>query len=170
MGDEVRHTQRGNNNAYCQDNEISWFDWTRVSKYADVHRFMTLLAERRLLRGVEHEHQRMSLNQLLRQAKITWHGVKLGQPDWSSSSRSVACTVEMRREKMLLHLILNPFWEPLGFELPQPGNEDGNTWRRWIDTTLDSPEDIVSWQKAPSIPGLSYRVGPRSVVVLFSGL
>jgi glycogen operon protein len=169
MGDEVRHTQGGNNNAYCQDNEISWFDWTRVKKHADVHRFVTLLAERRLLRGVEHEQQRMSLNQLLRQAKISWHGVKLGQPDWGASSRSVACSLEIRREKLLLHLILNAFWEPLDFELPQPGNVDGGTWRRWIDTTLDSPDDIVPWQTAPPVPSPRYQAGPRSVVVLFSG-
>ena len=42
MGDEVRHTQRGNNNAYCHDNEISWFDWTLVDKHADCHRFVSL--------------------------------------------------------------------------------------------------------------------------------
>ena len=84
MGDEVRRTQRGNNNAYCQDNEISWFDWTLVAKHADVHRFVTLLTARRLLRDIEHERQRMSLNQMVRQAKSTWHGVKLHQPDWSA--------------------------------------------------------------------------------------
>jgi len=65
MGDEVRHTQGGNNNAYCQDNEISWFDWSLVSKHADVHRFVRLLIERRLLRDVEHERQRLSLNDLI---------------------------------------------------------------------------------------------------------
>lgn len=43
MGDEVRRTQSGNNNAYCQDSEISWFDWTLLTKHADVHRFVTLL-------------------------------------------------------------------------------------------------------------------------------
>ena len=58
MGDEVRRTQSGNNNAYCQDNEISWFDWTLVEKHADVHRFVTLLNARRRLRDVEHERQR----------------------------------------------------------------------------------------------------------------
>jgi isoamylase len=168
MGDEVRHTQRGNNNAYCQDSEISWFDWTRVTKHADVHRFVTLLTARRLLRNVEHERQRVSLNKLLRQAKIIWHGVKLNQPDWGSSSHSVACSLEMRKEELLLHLILNAYWEPLDFELPQPGKGDGNPWRRWIDTTLDSPQDIVPWQTAPSVPGFSYRAGPRSVVVLFT--
>ena len=65
MGDEVRRTQRGNNNAYCQDNEISWFDWALVDKHADVHRFVRLLIERRLLRDVEHERQRVSLSTML---------------------------------------------------------------------------------------------------------
>ena len=46
MGDEVRRTQRGNNNAYCQDNEISWFDWTLLMKHPDVHRFVSLLNAR----------------------------------------------------------------------------------------------------------------------------
>ena len=85
MGDEARRTQSGNNNAYCQDNEISWFDWTLVEKHADVHRFVTLLNARRLLRDVEHERRRVTLNQLIRQASKTWHGVKaraagLGRP------------------------------------------------------------------------------------------
>ncbi len=57
----VGEKTRGNNNAYCQDNEISWFDWTRVDKHVDVHRFLRLLIERRALRDVEHERQRMSL-------------------------------------------------------------------------------------------------------------
>ena len=65
MGDEVRRTQRGNNNAYCQDNEISWFDWSLLEKHADVHRFVSLLTARRLLRDVEHERQRVSLTTLL---------------------------------------------------------------------------------------------------------
>ena len=82
MGDEMRRTQSGNNNAYCQDNEISWLDWTLLSKHADVHRFVRLLIARRLLRGIEHERRRISLNQFLRDAKHAWHGVKLNQPDW----------------------------------------------------------------------------------------
>ena len=84
MGDEVRRTQQGNNNAYCQDDEISWFDWTLVEKHADVHRFVRLLNARRLLRSVETDQPRLSLNQLLRKANRTWHGVRLGQPDWST--------------------------------------------------------------------------------------
>ncbi len=65
MGDEVRRTQGGNNNAYCHDDESTWFDWSLVEKHADVHRFVTLLAKRRLLRDTEHEQRRVSLTQLI---------------------------------------------------------------------------------------------------------
>src|SRR5205823_12815930 len=62
MGDEVRRTQGGNNNAYCQDNETSWFDWTRLETQADVHRFVRLLCARRILRDTDVERRRLSLN------------------------------------------------------------------------------------------------------------
>ena len=99
MGDEVRRTQQGNNNAYCQDNEISWFDWTLVAKHADVHRFVTLLNARRLLRDAGPEQRRLSLNQLLLRASKAWHGVKLGQPDWSNSSHSLALSAEATKRE-----------------------------------------------------------------------
>ena len=168
MGDEVRRTQQGNNNAYCLDDESNWFDWTLVAKHADVHRFVTLLNARRLMRDVEHERQRMSLNQMIRQANRAWHGVKLHEPDWSPQSHSIVFTIEIRKEGFLVHFILNAYWEPLEFELPPMNNEAGNTWRRWIDTALDSPHDIVPWKTASSISGLSYRAEARSVVVLFA--
>jgi isoamylase len=170
MGDEVRHTQRGNNNAYCQDNETSWFDWTLPAKHTDLHRFVRLLIERRLLRDVEHERRRVSLNQLIREANKEWHGVRLNQPDWGAWSRSVALTVEVRKEKLRFHLILNAYWEALDFELP-PGNDGkGHSWGRWIDTALGPPHDIVPWQEVVPILGQSYRSGPRSVVVLLADL
>jgi glycogen operon protein len=165
MGDEVRHTQGGNNNAYCQDNEISWFDWTRVEKHAEVHRFLKLLIERRLLRSDEHERQRISLTTLLQQADKAWHGIRLCQPDWGDDSHSVALEAELRQEQLRFHLILNAYWEPLDFELPRV--EDGVCWRRWIDTALDSPEDIVPWPTAAAVSQNSYRAASRSVVVLF---
>jgi len=168
MGDEVRRTQRGNNNAYCQDNETSWFDWTLVSKHADVHRFVKLLIQRRLMRDVQPEYQRESLNQLLRESNKAWHGAKLNQPDWSNWSHSVAFSLELKKEKQLLHLILNAFWEPLEFELPLVSDHSGAGWRRWIDTYLHSPHDIVDWQNAPPFAGRTYLVGPRSIVVLYA--
>ena len=158
MGDEVRHTQGGNNNAYCQDNEISWFDWSLVEKHADVHRFVSLLIARRLLRDVEHERQRVSLTTMLDKANKAWHGVKLDQPDWGDSSHSVALGAELQKEGLQFHLILNAYWEPLDFELPKL--ENNSPWRRWIDTALDSPNDIVPWETAPPVAGNSIASRP----------
>jgi glycogen operon protein len=165
MGDEVRRTQQGNNNAYCHDNELNWFDWSLIDNHADVLRFVKLLNERRLLRDVEHEYQRISLPQLILHAKRSWHGVKLGQPDWSATSHSVALQVEMKWENRLAYLILNAYWEPLEFELPLL---NGSQWHRWIDTGLDSPMDIMPWQQASPISTAIYRALPRSVVALFA--
>jgi isoamylase len=167
MGDEARRTQHGNNNAYCQDNETSWFDWTLIAKHADVHRFVTLLSRRRLLGGVELPRQHVSLGQLLREAHRAWHGVNLGQPDWGDSSHSLAFSAEIRREQLLVYVILNAYSEPLDFQLP-PTNETRNAWHRWIDTALDSPDDIVQWQTARPVSGRTYRAGAHSVVLLFA--
>jgi isoamylase len=170
MGDEVRRTQRGNNNAYCQDNDLSWFDWSLVTKHADVHRFVTLLNARRLLRDARHERERLSLTQLIQQANKAWHGVRLDQPDWSDSSHSIVFGVELKQDGVLVHFILNAYWEPLDFELPAAGDGDGHPWLRWIDTSLDSPHDITPWDAAPPVPGRAYRAEARSVVVLFAAL
>jgi isoamylase len=169
MGDEVRRTQHGNNNAYCQDNEANWFDWDLLTKHADVHRFVKLLIARRLLRDAGPERMRMSLSQLIGEGIKGWHGVKLNQPDWSDYSHSVACSAELQREGLLVYFIFNGHWESLDFELPPPSRGDKPSWRRWIDTSLKSPEDIVEWQNAPAIPDGSYRAGPRSVIVLLEG-
>jgi glycogen operon protein len=168
MGDEARRTQRGNNNAYCLDDETSWFDWGLLARHADVHRFVTLLNARRVLRDVENERRRVSLSELLRRARNAWHGVKLDQPDWGDHSRSLAHAAELQEEGLAVYLILNAYWEPLAFELPAVGKGGAGSWRRWIDTSLEAPQDIVPWQEAPSLSGHVYRAGARSVVVLFA--
>jgi len=166
MGDEVFRTQRGNNNAYCQDNEISWFDWSLLDRHAALHRFTRLLIARRLLRNVELEQRRVSLNRLLREAKKSWHGVRLDQPDWSPCSHSLAFGAELA-EGLRFHMIWNAYWESLEFEIPRL--DGGGEWRRWIDTALDSPEDIVEWRQAQPVPAHPYRAGARSVVVMIAG-
>jgi glycogen operon protein len=168
MGDEVRRTQRGNNNAYCQDDETSWFDWTLLEKHADIHRFTQLLIARRALRDDTVEQERVSLTDLLRQATIAWHGVKLEQPDWQPHSHSLAFGADLRRAGLKLHLIMNAYSAPLDFELP--ALDDTKTWRRWIDTSNDAPNDIVPWQDAPDCAGSIYHAAPRSVVVLWARL
>ena len=168
MGDEARRTQRGNNNAYCQDNETSWFDWNLVSQHAGIHRFVKLLAARRALRKMDSERQRRSLNQLLRCATKAWHGVKLHQPDWSRQSHSLALSMEAPEEDLSFYIIFNAYWEPLDFELPAERHEADHPWRRWIDTSLESPHDIQDWPIAPVVTGRTYRAAPRSVVVLIA--
>ena len=167
MGDEVRRTQQGNNNAYCQDNEISWFDWSLIAEHRDVHRFVRLLCAQRLFEDTEPERQRLSLTQVLRSAKRAWHGVKLGQPDWAVWSHSLAFSAETQHDQLLVHVILNAYWEPLDFELAPLSGSDP-LWRRWVDTSLESPDDIVEWDAAPPVPGHAYRAGPRSVAALFA--
>ena len=168
MGDEVRRSQRGNNNAYCQDNDTSWLDWSLLSQHADVLRFVQLLIELRVMRDVEHERRRVSLCQVPREVKRTWHGVKLNQPDWSPGSHSLAVGLDLKNERLLMHIILNAYWGALDFELPILRN-GAEHWRRWIDTALEPPHEICEWNKALPVPGGTYRAGARSVVVLIAG-
>ena len=147
MGDEVRRTQGGNNNAYCQDNETSWFDWTLLKKHADVHRFLKLLIARRLLRGTEHERQRLSLNRLIQEANKAWHGVKLNQPDWSDHSRSVAFAAETSRRR---HRVLHHPERVLGAaRLRTAGRRRGSRTRGGGGSTPPTrrPNDIVPWRR-----------------------
>jgi glycogen operon protein len=168
MGDEARRSQSGNNNAYCQDNETSWFDWNLVRQQTGLYRFVELLAARRALRKMDSERQRRSLNQLLRGANKAWHGVKLHQPDWSEQSHSLAFSAQLPEENLSFHLIFNAYWEPLEFELPAGMHAAGHPWRRWIDTSLESPNDIQDWPTASVVTERTYRVGARSLVVLIA--
>ena len=139
----------------------------RRTKGSSVSVRRDLRAAGRSLRAMEHERQRISLNRMIAAARKAWHGVKLNQPDWSEHSYSVAFCGELREEELYFHLILNAYREPLDFELPK--SEDADKWRRWIDTALDSPEDIVPWQTAPVVAGDIYRAQGSSVVMLFKG-
>jgi len=170
MGDEMRRTQRGNNNAYCQDNETSWLDWTLLEKHAGVHRFVSMLDARRVHRDARHELGRVPLNELIRKSDLTWHGTRLQEPDWGDASHSVALSLRLQESPVLVHLIVNAYWEPLQFELPSAADGCVNPWRRRIDTFLESPDDIVEMDQSPVVSGGSYRAEPRSVVVLFTEL
>jgi glycogen operon protein len=168
MGDEVRRTQRGNNNAYCQDNEISWFDWTLLERHRDLHRFVKTLVRQRVIVANEPEVQAVSLNDLLRDAEIQPHGVRLNQPDLSPESHSVAFTVRGPGGAALFHVMFNAYWEPLTFDLPRLIPSVHESWRRWIDTYRDAPGDVADGFGAPSVEGPRYTVQARSLVVLFA--
>jgi glycogen operon protein len=170
MGDEVRRTQLGNNNAYCQDNEISWFDWTLLERHRDVHRFVKSLIAFRMRRDVVVNRVQLTLNELLCRARIEWHGVGLGRPDWSEHSHSLAFTITSLDGRMRLHGMLNAYWEPLRFELARLGDDSQGAWRRWLDTSLKSPEDILPWEEAPPVVEATYLVQPRSMALLVTPL
>jgi glycogen operon protein len=166
MGDEVRRTQRGNNNAYCHDDETSWFDWALLERHGDVHRFVKrLIADRLHLADQLRWHDCQTLADFLREAHIQFHGVELDKPDWGPQSHSFAFTAREPSGGMF-HLMVNAYWEALAFELPATG--EGGVWRRWIDTSLASPEDICEGAEAPPATGHTYLVQPRSIACLFA--
>ncbi len=168
MGDEVRRTQQGNNNAYCQDNEVSWFDWTLLEKHRDLHRFVKTLIGQRLVITSEPGVQDLSLHELLREADIQLHGVRLNEPDLRSDSHSLAFTVRARGRPLMFHVMFNAYWEPLLFELPPVLAGIHGPWRRWIDTYQDAPHDVYDWPGGPCMEGPSCPVQARSLVVLFA--
>jgi glycogen operon protein len=170
MGDEVRRTQLGNNNAFAQDNEISWFDWSLLVKHPDVLRFtQKLILLRPELSFTRRPNLDMTLNELLHNEPVTWHGTRLGQPDWADNSHSLAFTVKSLADERLFYIALNSYWESLDFELPPPSKSSAPGWRRVVDTWLDSPNDICLLEEAPPVPDMTYPVQPRSLVVLVTG-
>jgi glycogen operon protein len=166
MGDEVRRTQQGNNNAYCQDNEISWFDWSLVEKNAPLLKFVRTLVRHRL-RGNARKREEISLNELLRDTHYDWHGIRLGSPDWSEDSHSLAFTAVLHRGRVRVHGMINAYWEDLEFELP---SAQPSAWRVWIDTGLPPSQDIQEFSASAEIASKTYRVKARSTVFLISRL
>ncbi len=165
MGDEMRRTKQGNNNTYCQDNELNWLDWSLLEQHAGIHRFVKQLIRFRLNLPIHKERHGLTLTELL-QTGITWHGVKLDQPDWSPQSRCVAFSAQ--RQGDLFHVMLNAFWESLSFELPPLATAADGPWRRVIDTHLESPQDFCEPDQAPPVNATTYVVQPRSVVLLIA--
>ncbi len=161
MGDEVRRTQQGNNNAYSQDNEISWFDWSLVDTHSELLRFV---------RGLLHFRQNSGLYRDRRYwfepegTDIFWHGVSLDQPDWGENSHGLAFELTHSEIQEHLYVLLNAYWEPLEFELPQL--QEGRRWARLIDTARASPEDFCEPAELLVEDMHSFLAQARSAVVL----
>ncbi len=166
MGDEVRRTQQGNNNGYCQDNDLSWFDWTLLDKHADIHRFVKQVIADRLDIG-QGRTADDNLMELLQRVKIEFYDINLAAPDTSSTSHSLAMKRTSPDGKVVFYVMANAYWETLDFTLPAVPAA-AQSWRLWIDTNRPSPSDIYSRDEAPPVTENLYRVGPRSVVVLMA--
>jgi isoamylase len=169
MGDEVRRTQLGNNNPYCQDNEISWFDWSLTEKYAEIRRFVRGLVDVRLGLDMTQVMHGLSLREFLTRSLVEFHGVRLHQPDWSEDSHTLAVTVRSVVGTRMVHLILNSYEHPLDFELP-PVAKPTLPWRRVVDTALDRPDDVAGLYSAQPVSGPTYRADAHSVVLLCADL
>ncbi|MHB1296283.1 MAG: glycogen debranching protein GlgX [Anaerolineae bacterium] len=162
-GDEFARSQLGNNNAYCQNNEISWFDWCLLEENADLHRFVRgLIAFRRRHPTLTEDHLLVgkSYEDALTE-RVSFHGVHLNQPDWGHASHSLAMRLAPVQDDVCVYIIANAFVEPLTFELPGDVH-----WKRLVDTSLPSPQDLVAEGDAPRMRMNSYQAGPRSVVIL----
>jgi isoamylase len=167
MGDEVLRSQLGNNNAYCQNNPLSWFDWQALERNADMLRFTRHLIHLiQSLAVFKHSYPLIVTPQAIQEPCLTWHGVKLGQPDWRDCSRSLAFTLRYLAYGEQLQVMFNAYWEPLVFELPPLPLP--LRWHRIIDTALLSPDDFCPPAEAPPVETDSYGVKGRSSVVLMA--
>ena len=175
-GDELRRTQSGNNNAYCQDNEVSWYDWSFLEKEAELFRFVKELIAFRVrhpafMRPEFFTGKDGDYNAL---PDITWFDEKGGSPDWAHSDKRLAYRLDgskadtfADRDDNDFYVLFNADSEQCPFALAAP--LEGTRWFRAIDTALPSPYDIV-------VPGTEllltvqkeYLVRGRSVVVLAS--
>jgi isoamylase len=153
MGDEVGHTQQGNNNTYCQDSSLTWLDWSLQEQNAELFRFcQQLIAFRQrhpALRQTRYAGPGASAGDAL---QVTWHGTKPWQPDWAPHSRVLACMLygSGADGPDVLYVAMNMYWEPLAFELPAP--PPGQHWHLFANTAVAPPADIWEPGQEPPLP------------------
>jgi isoamylase len=166
-GDEVRRTQRGNNNAYCQDNEISWFDWTLQDKYPDVLRFVReMIAFRKRMRSVHRSRFFTGAQNERGLRDVAWHGTRLDAPDWNdANARALAFTLAGFDGDPDLHVMMNMHWDALDFDIPIVA---GRQWQLAIDTAAASPADIYAEGSERPVTGNTVHVAGRGIVALIS--
>jgi isoamylase len=160
-GDECRRTQRGNNNAYCQDNEISWHDWTFQERHQEIYRFAQgMIAFRR-------KHPVLTREAFYTEADVRWFSPQGASPDWSDpQGRQLACLIRSQGEPGLF-LMFNAGTEAVAFALPAA--PESGRWYRAVDTFASFPQDLLEGGQEIALEDPEgYRVGPRSSVILSS--
>ena len=165
-GDEAGRTQGGNNNPFCQDNDVSWFDWNLPEQNSELFRFFRLLIQFRRDHAILRRGTFIPSENPF-SPRVEWHGTHLHQPDWSETSRSLAMHLYGSPGGVQEHIYLmtNSYWEPVMFELPIVS---GWRWVRSIDTSYSSPLDIVEPGTERMLEGIGqYQVGSRSIAVFY---
>jgi len=166
-GDEVRRTQHGNNNAYCQDTPLSWFDWSLTEKNGHLLRFFQQMIAFRKRHPIIHRSRFFTGEKNERGlADVAWHGCQLNSPGWNDpSSRIVAYTMGGFGDDPDMHVMLNMDGGALPFELPIV---PGRRWHRAVDTSMGTPDDIAEEGQEVAISDATYIVSGHSVVVLIA--
>ncbi len=170
-GDEFLRTQRGNNNAWCQDNDIGWVDWTLAGTNADFLRFA------REMIALRRRHPALRRRGFFRgrgdrgEPDVVWHGVRPFFPDFTYPSRTLAYALDGRQTGREpdrdFYVACNAWSESLPFRIPP--SPSGRPWRRAVDTALASPLDIGPPDEGPQVPaGNVYPVAKFSMIVLIS--
>ena len=166
-GDEVLRSQRGNNNCYCQNDALSWFDWHLSEASTGMLRFV------RELIGLRKRHASLRRRRFLTgqpppdqsRPDVVWHSERLNEPGWHDPvARLLGFTLGgVEPGEPPLHVILNMHAVACQVALPML---DVQRWRRIVDTALDSSRNIVPIAEQATIESEQCRVEARSVVVL----
>jgi glycogen operon protein len=172
-GDEFLRSQNGNNNAYCQDNETSWVDWSLAVKNNDFLRFVKGMIALRKSHPVLRRRTFFKGGADGLPPEIVWHGVDPAYPDFSPTSRALAFALDGRRTDRAgvidrdFYVAMNAFYQDLVFKIPAAPS--GRTWRRVVDTARPSPEDFVEPGTGPRVAVLEpYQVCSHSMIILAS--
>jgi glycogen operon protein len=155
-GDEFMNTQGGNNNPYNQDNEVGWIDWDRLHANPDIFRFFKLMI------AFRKAHPSLARSRFWRE-DVRWYGVGR-EPDLSFDSRSLAFALHgASQQDSDLYVMINAYWKELTFQIQE---RTTNEWRRVVDTSLDSPFDILEPGDESPLQSSQYQVPGRTVVTL----
>jgi glycogen operon protein len=173
MGDECGRSQLGNNNAYCQDEDWNWFDWTLTEKNADIFRFTKAMIAFRTANPALRQPEFLTSKDIIGSGypDISWHGTKPWKPDWSLPSRSIAFMLCGRHGAVaggpphFIYCAFNMYHKPLDFT--SPVLPKGMDWHRFADTSLPAPEDITEPGAEIRLPGLKQlTIKERTTVIL----
>ena len=151
-GDEFRRTQRGNNNAYCQDNEISWYDWRFLNENREIFEFTRGMIAFRLA------HPVLSEEGFYTSAQVQWFSAQGGLPNWGNSQeKQLACLIHESQERAIF-LMFNAGMDAVDFKLPPA--KPGTGWHVAVDTSAETGQEGSS----------AYRLSARSSAILISDL
>lgn len=166
MGDEYGHTKKGNNNAWCQDNSLNWFDWQKAELEHELSSCISHLIQIREISNL------YTTKAFLTPSDIAWHGIKLFTPDWSYSNRLVACSLMDSSGEELLYIAFYMGLSDIVIEIPTaPKSHNGSKkWKMLVNTGAPRPENFFGLDEAPVITSKTIKLHGHSSLVLYAAV